>query len=628
MREIQERRAQAANWREYLRESGKGIAVYVWVWNEVLGSETRTWIKKSLAWITLLTIFATTESLLIRGIIDGAVARRTQFVVALLLGLVLFKLCRIGCTYYYSYCREYLEDLAQGHVDQRLSEMFFEKSLGQHIGDSTKLSMANLERARGRIHDVKNVVLDGVPGIIDLLISYTLLWTISAAGGVIIFFLFVGEIAISLYRNRVIVNAAAEVEEKGRAFNRYRTERWEMVERVKTCGKEKSEISAMQRLFLEYLDADMVLSVWRIRSGTIRGLIFSVIVNVIFAHGVWRFLHGDITIGVLYPLYSWLNNVSSNMWRFGELERSIGRRFPTIKAAMDILIAPPAVVEAADAVPIAMHEPLCIEFSGISHRYEHDTNGDTMPSVLADVDFTIAPGEKVALIGPSGAGKTTLARLVQRYMDPEKGSIRVNGFDLRNIAIQSWRDAVGYIPQQSQILDGTLKYNLLYALSDEDRAKVSDEDLWALMRALRIDFGPRLTHGLETLVGRRGIKLSGGEAQRLMVGSAVLKRARFLVIDEATSSLDSTTERQVQAGLELTIPKSTSALVIAHRLSTIRRLCDKFVVLCPGDNGTSHIEAVARSFEELHRVSPTFRSIAADQGLVIGQERRIRDLHG
>lgn len=140
---------------------------------------------------------------------------------------------------------------------------------------------------------------------------------------------------------------------------------------------------------------------------------------------------------------------------------------------------------------------------------------------LRNVSFTIEPGEKVALIGPSGAGKTTVMRLLLRFMDPLSGKILVNGYDLKNIDLSDWVKIIGYIPQQAQILDGTIAYNLTYGLSDD--TLIAELDIWAVMKRLKIDFGLRLNKGLKTLVGRDGIRLSGGQQQRLMIGAAAIK---------------------------------------------------------------------------------------------------------
>ena len=211
-------------------------------------------------------------------------------------------------------------------------------------------------------------------------------------------------------------------------------------------------------------------------------------------------------------------------------------------------------------------------------------------------------------------------RLLLRYMDPDYGIICVNGINLRDVKLKSWMNHVGYIAQQPQIYDGTIRYNLTYALSPDEREKITDEELWEWMQLLKIDFGERLTDGLETLVGRSGIKLSGGEAQRLMIGAAAIRKPRFMIIDEATSNLDSSTEKAVQAGLAEVLKGNVGALIVAHRLSTVRKLCNKFIVLKSSDevkNGDSQIEAIANSFEELYKISPTFRRLADDQDVVI-----------
>jgi ATP-binding cassette subfamily B protein len=273
------------------------------------------------------------------------------------------------------------------------------------------------------------------------------------------------------------------------------------------------------------------------------------------------------------------------------------------------------------AVELTPDQPIGVEFRDVSQVFHEGTNGSARPTRILDgISFSVEPGEKVALLGDSGAGKTALMRLAQRFRDPSEGAVVVGGHDLRDVQLRSWARLVGYIPQQAQVLDGTIRYNLLYGLPEDEQAQVTDDELWRVMRLLKIDFGKRLIDGLDTVVGRRGIKLSGGQAQRLMIGAAVLKRPRFMVIDEATSSLDSTTERAVQDGLQTLLGHDVSALVVTHRLSTVRNLCTKFVVLRAAEDvpaGESQIEAIADSFEELYAVSPTFRRLALDQGITV-----------
>jgi len=295
---------------------------------------------------------------------------------------------------------------------------------------------------------------------------------------------------------------------------------------------------------------------------------------------------------------------------------------PTIKLMIEALQIKPAIVDKPNAKVIDHTVPHRIEFRNLSHTYPTGQKDiDELPASLKKVSFTIEKGEKVAIIGSSGAGKTTVMKKTLRFDDPTSGAILVDGMDLRDITQGSWRRGLGYIPQQSQIFDGTIRMNLTYGLSARERERVTDAELWELMRLLQIDFKERLAEkGLDTVVGKNGLKLSGGQAQRLMIGAAVIKKPWLLVIDEGTASLDSSTEKEVQKGLATVLENGTSALIVAHRLNTVRTLCTKFIVLkSAGEvvNGDSQVEAVGNSFEELYRDSPTFRRLADDQGLVI-----------
>jgi len=247
--------------------------------------------------------------------------------------------------------------------------------------------------------------------------------------------------------------------------------------------------------------------------------------------------------------------------------------------------------------------------------------GHTDYPALKGINIKIQKGEFVAIMGPSGSGKSTLLNLIGALDRQTSGKVLVDGIDLRKIRQASWRRGIGYIPQQAQVFDGSIRYNLTYRLNAEEQAKITDAELWRLMQLLQIDFKDRLTNGLDTIVGKNGIKLSGGQAQRLMIGAAVIKRPWLLVVDEATSSLDSATEHEVQQGLATVLSGSaTSALIVAHRLSTVRHLCTKFVVLKAANEvqpGESQVEAIANSFEDLYRESPTFCRLADYQGVNI-----------
>lgn len=209
-----------------------------------------------------------------------------------------------------------------------------------------------------------------------------------------------------------------------------------------------------------------------------------------------------------------------------------------------------------------------VSLRGVSFAYPN-----TETSVLQRIDLEVQPGETVALVGRSGAGKTTLTNLIARFYDPTEGSILVDGHDLRDVEPQSYRRLLGIVEQDVFLFDGTIAENIAYA-----RKHASEEELIAAARAAAAhDFISALPAGYETWIGERGFKLSGGQRQRIAIARAILADPKILILDEATSNLDSESERLIQQSLSKLL-RGRTAFVIAHRLSTIRG-ADKIVVI-------------------------------------------------
>jgi subfamily B ATP-binding cassette protein MsbA len=212
-----------------------------------------------------------------------------------------------------------------------------------------------------------------------------------------------------------------------------------------------------------------------------------------------------------------------------------------------------------------------VRIERVSFRYapEH-------PEALHEISFRIAPGETVALVGPSGAGKTTVAALLPRFWDVSAGRIFIEGIDVRDLRLEELRGAIGIVPQEPTLFSGTVRENIEYA-----RPGAAEADIVAAARAAHAtEFIERLPQGFDTRVGERGVKLSGGQRQRLAIARVFLKDPAIVILDEATSSLDSESERLVEEAMEELL-RGRSTLIIAHRLSTVRR-ADRVVVLDRG----------------------------------------------
>jgi len=317
-------------------------------------------------------------------------------------------------------------------------------------------------------------------------------------------------------------------------------------------------------------------------------LVASLATALVYGFGGVMAVNGGLTVGTLLALAALLGRLYGPLTALSNVRVDVMTALVSFERVFEVLDLEPLVRERADAVALPPG-PVSVQLDGVSFRYpsasevslaslETVASGDRRggEAVLHDVSFVASPGELVALVGPSGAGKTTITSLVARLYDPSSGSVRLSGVDLREVSMTSLHNVVGVVTQEAHLFHDTIRANLAYARpsasEDEMRDALVSAQVWPLIASL--------PEGLDTVVGDRGHRLSGGEKQRLAIARLLLKGPGLVVLDEATAHLDSESELAVQRALDTALEGRT-ALVIAHRLSTIRG-ADQILVVDEG----------------------------------------------
>jgi ABC-type multidrug transport system fused ATPase/permease subunit len=309
---------------------------------------------------------------------------------------------------------------------------------------------------------------------------------------------------------------------------------------------------------------------------------------VILLYGGSQAIDGAIQIGVIVAFVGYLNTFFEPIQQLSQLYTTYQQGMAALDKIFDLLETEPEMVDAPDAIdPGPLRGEIELDGVWFSYGEEGESGADTW--ALRDVDLHVPPGQTLALVGATGAGKSTFAKLVARFYDPQQGTVRVDGHDLRALQQQALRRQLGIVPQEGFLFSGSVRDNVAFG-----RPEASDEEVAAAIAAVgATEFVAALPDGLETQVGERGIQLSAGQRQLIAFARALLAEPRILILDEATSNVDVRTEKTIERGLERLLHGRT-AIVIAHRLSTIRR-AGKIVVLEDGqiaEQGT-HDELIA-----------------------------------
>ncbi len=449
---------------------------------------------------------------------------------------------------------------AMRRVSLRIFEHLHQRELGFHLDRKTGGLARDIERGTNGISFLLRFTLFNiVPTILEILLVAGILLVVFNVGyvlailvAVVVYVVF--SIKITEWRTKFVREAnARDNQSNSRAIDSLLN-----YETVKYFNNERYEAELYDQDLDDWEKARLKnrLSLATLNAG--QALIIGVALIVIMAMAVGEVATGEITLGDFTMINAYLIQLFIPLNALGFVYREIRQALVNVERLFKLLGDKPAIQNAPDAKPLAVDNGE-VRFEHIHFAYRPDR------PILQDVNFTIPAGHTVAVVGASGAGKSTLARLLFRFYDVDKGAIRIDGQDIREVTQDSLRSAIGVVPQDTVLFNDTLYRNLAYG-----RPEATEEEVYRAARMAHLeDFIHSLPEGYDTKVGERGLKLSGGEKQRVAIARVILKNPPLLILDEATSSLDSLSEQAILGALK-EVSRQRTTLVIAHRLSTIR----------------------------------------------------------
>lgn len=540
----------------------------------------------------LFLILAKLASVLIpfvmKHIVDSLDSSQSQIIAVPFLFLFMYGILRLG-TILFAEIRDTIFGRVTEHAMHRIGLKVFKHlhalDLGFHLSRRTGGMARDIERGTNGINFLMRFLLFNIiPTLLEItLITFILLFNYSIWYAVIIVIAVIIYIIYSVFLTEWRTSLVRKMNEMDNQANTRAIDSLLNYETVKYFGNEEFEAGQYDKNLTawESARAKNRLSLAALNCG--QAFVIAASVTAIMILAAYDVSSGIMTLGDLVLVNAYMLQLFIPLNFLGFVYREIKRALADIEQMFSLLSREAKITDKPNATKLELNGGT-VRFEHVNFSYQEDRQ------ILKDVSFEIPSGKKIAVVGPSGAGKSTIARLLFRFYDVDEGRITINEQDIRDLTQDSLRSVIGVVPQDTVLFNDTIYYNIAYGKPDATR-----EDVETATRLAHLnDFIEQLPKGYETVVGERGLKVSGGEKQRIAIARMLLKKPGIMIFDEATSSLDSGSEQAILDALR-EVAKSNTALVIAHRLSTVVD-ADNIVVLDQGsvvEQGT-HAQLLAQ----------------------------------